>query len=189
MKKLICALKPAILYFIIMTVLCGVIYTGIVTGIAQLFFPVNANGSIITVISKDGSTVEYGSVFIAQEFTKAKYLIGRPMGTSNLSAVSDGEKKLVQDRIKWLHYLDPENDKDIPVELVTASGSGADPYISAEAAEYQVVRIAVARGISENSIREIIKKYTKEKFLGIWGEEGVNVLEVNLALDGLLKSD
>ena len=171
---------------IIMTLLCGVLYPGIVTGIAQLFFPQKANGSIITVTLKDGTKKEYGSLLIAQEFTKPEYLIGRPMGITNLSAVSEEQKMLVQERIEWLHSLDPENDADIPADLVTASGSGVDPYISPEAAEYQVSRIARKRNISEDALRDIIQRYTSVKLLGIWGEEGVNVLEVNLALDGLI---
>ncbi len=186
MKRLWKAFKPAILCFAIMTVICGVLYTGVVTGIAQLIFPGKANGSIITVTLKDGTTVEYGSELIAQEFTDAKYLIGRPLGTSNLSAVSEEEEALVQERISWLHSIDPNNEADIPLDLVTASGSGVDPYISPEAAEYQVARIASVRGISEDAVREIIQKYTTGKLLGIWGEEGVNVLKVNLSLDGLL---
>lgn len=186
MKKFLKTLRPVIMCFVIMTILCGVIYTGIVTGIAQLIFPVQANGSIITVTLKDGTEKEYGSALIAQEFTKPEYLIGRPMGTSNLSAVSEEQKALVQERIEWLHSIDPDNNEDIPSDLVTASGSGVDPYISPEAAEYQVSRISRERNISEVLVIEIINKYTSGKFLGVWGEEGVNVLKVNLALDGLL---
>ena len=186
MKKFLKALRPVIMCFVILTVLCGVIYTGIVTGIAQLVFPAQANGSIITITLEDGAKKEYGSALIEQEFTKPEYLIGRPMGTTNLSAVSDEQETLVLERIDWYHSIVPGNDADIPAELVTASGSGVDPYISPAAAEYQVPRIARERDISEEAVRDIIKKYTSGKFIGIWGEEGVNVLKVNLALDGLL---
>lgn len=172
--------------FLILTLLCGVIYPGIVTAAAQVFFPSQANGSIITVTRKDGTEKSYGSELIAQEFTKPEYLIGRPSGTSNLSPVSEKQKKMVQERIEWWREFDPDNTADIPMDLVTASGSGVDPNISPAAAEYQAARIAKARGISEDTVREIMDKYTTGKFLGIWGEEAVNVLKVNLALDGLL---
>jgi len=186
MKKAIRFLRPVLLSFLILTLLCGVIYPGIVTAVAQVFFPSQANGSVITVTLKDGTEVSYGSALIAQEFTKAEYLIGRPSGTSNLSPTSEEQEKLVQERIDWWHQFDPDNTTDIPMDLVTASGSGVDPNISPAAAEYQVARIAEARGISEDEVQEIISKYTSGKFLGIWGEEAVNVLKVNLALDGLL---
>ncbi|MEY8417085.1 potassium-transporting ATPase subunit C [Tissierella praeacuta] len=186
MNKIIRALRPALLCFVIMTILCGVIYTGVVTGIAQAVFSNKANGSIVTVTLKDGTKKDFGSALIAQEFTKPEYLIGRPMGTTNLSPVSEEQKELVQQRIDWWHSLDPENKADIPIVLVTASGSGVDPNITPEAAEYQVARIARVRSISEDDVRDIIKENTTGSFLGFWGEPAVNVLKVNLALDGLL---
>lgn len=186
MNKIIRALRPALLCFVIMTILCGVIYTGVVTGIAQAVFSNKANGSIVTVTLKDGTKKDFGSALIAQEFTKPEYLIGRPMGTTNLSPVSEEQKELVQQRIDWWHSLDPENKADIPIDLVTASGSGVDPNITPEAAEYQVARIARVRSISEDDVRDIIKENTTGSFLGFWGEPAVNVLKVNLALDGLL---
>jgi potassium-transporting ATPase KdpC subunit len=186
MKKFWKEFRPVLVSFLVMTVLCGVLYTGLVTGIAQTVFPEKANGSILTVKLKDGSTAEYGSALLAQEFSDAKYLIGRPSGTSNLSAVSSEEAALVQDRIDWLRSIDPNNKDDIPLDLVTASGSGADPYISPEAAQYQAARIARERGLGLADVQKIIDRYTTGKFLGIWGEEGVNVLKVNLALDGML---
>lgn len=186
MTKSMKILRPAIMCFLVMTVLCGVIYTAAFTGIAQLIFPSQANGSIITVSLKDGTKKDYGSALIAQEFTGAEYMIGRPMGTTNLSPVSEEQKALVQERTDWLHTLDPDNTADIPMVLVTASGSGVDPNITPDAAEYQVARLARERGISEDDIRVIINKYTTGRFLGFWGEPAVNVLKVNLALDGLL---
>lgn len=186
MNKVVRALRPAVLCFAVMTILCGVLYPGVVTVIAQAVFPEQANGSIITITLKDGTKKDFGSALIAQEFTKPEYLIGRPMGTTNLSPVSEEQKELVQQRIDWWHSLDPENKADIPMDLVTASGSGVDPNITPEAAEYQVARIAKVRGISADEIREIIKKYTTGRLLGFWGEPAVNVLKVNLALDGLL---
>lgn len=186
MNKIIKALRPAVLCFVVMTILCGVIYPGVVTVIAQAVFPDKANGSIITVTLKNGTKKDFGSALIAQEFTKPEYLIERPMGITNLSPVSEEQKKLVQRRIEWWRSLDPENKADIPMVLVTASGSGVDPNITLEAAEYQVARIARTRGISEDDVREIISKFTTGGFLGFWGEPTVNVLKVNLALDGLL---
>lgn len=164
MKKFLKAFRPAIVCLLVFTVLCGILYTGAVTGIAQLIFPEKANGSIITVTLKDGTKKEIGSELIAQEFTKPEYLIGRPIGTSNLSPVGEEQKKLVEERIKWWHDFDPNNAADIPSDLVTASGSGVDPNISPEAAEYQVERIAKARGISQDDVRKIIKQYTTGKF-------------------------
>jgi potassium-transporting ATPase KdpC subunit len=186
MKNFLKVLRPILVCFVLMTVICGLIYPGIVTGIAQVLFPNQANGSIIMVTLKDGTTKEYGSALIAQEFTDPKYLIGRPLGVSNLSAVSQKEKDAVQQRVDWWHSLDPANTAPIPEDLVTQSGSGVDPNISPEAAEYQVARIALVRGIGADDVRAIISKYTTGKLLGFWGEPAVNVLKVNLALDGMI---
>lgn len=186
MEKTIKRLRPALVSFGVMTLLCGVLYTAVVTGIAQLVFPDQANGSIITVTLKDGTQKEYGSELVAQEFTKPEYLIGRPAGVTNLSPVSEEQKKLVQKRIDWWHSFDPDNTADIPMDLVTASGSGIDPNISPEAAEYQAARIAAARNMTVSEVRNVIKNYTSGRFLGFIGEPAVNVLKVNLVLDGLL---
>jgi len=186
MMKTMKIFKPAFICFGIMTILCGMFYTAAVTGIAQLIFPSQANGSIITTTLKDGSQKEYGSALIAQEFTTPEYLIGRPMGATNLSPVGKEQETLVKKRVAWWYSIEPDNTEKIPMDLVTASGSGVDPNISPEAAEYQVVRIAGERNISKDAVKDIIEKYTKGRFLGIWGEPAVNVLNVNLALDGLL---
>lgn len=186
MKNFMNVLKPALLCFLIMTILCGIVYTGVVTGIAQVLFPKQANGSIISVTLKDGTKKAYGSELIAQEFTKKEYLIGRPMKVTNLSPVSEEQKNLVQERIDWWRNFDPDNKANIPMDLVTASGSGVDPDISPEAAEFQVARIAKVRGMSQDAVKGIIKKYTSDRFLGFIGEPAVNVLKVNLALDGLI---
>ncbi|MCB8817540.1 potassium-transporting ATPase subunit KdpC [Desulfosporosinus shakirovi] len=186
MSKIIKVFRPAILCFVVMTLLCGVIYPGVVTGIAQAVFPKQANGSIISVTLNDGTKKDFGSALIAQEFTKPEYMIGRPMGTTNLSPVGEEQEKLVKERIDWWHALDPNNTADIPMDLVTASGSGVDPNITPEAAEYQIARIARERGIREDAVREIINKNTTGRFLGFWGEPAVNVLKVNLGLDSLL---
>lgn len=186
MKKISKSLRPVLVSLLLLTLLCGVLYTGAVTGFANLFFAKQANGSIITVTLKDGTRTEIGSALIAQKFSKAIYLIGRPTGDTNLSPVSDAYKKIVEERVNWWHAFDPSNPDMLPAELIETSGSGVDPYISTTAAEYQITRIAEARLISEESVRLIIKKYTVGRFLGIWGEPAVNVLKVNLALDGLL---
>jgi len=178
--------RPVLVSFVILSILCGIIYPLAVTGIAQIIFPRQANGSIITVTLPDKTTKEYGSTLIAQEFTEPKYLIGRPLGVTNLSPTSKEQEALVQERIDWWHTLDLSNKADIPEDLITASGSGVDPNVSPTAAEYQVGRIARERNMSEASVREIIKKYTTGRLLGFWGEPSVNVLKVNLALDDLL---
>lgn len=186
MKKSKNILRPAVVSFLLLTLICGILYPGIITGIAGVFFPNQANGSVITVTLKDGTKKDYGSALIAQTFTETKYLIGRPADHTNLSPVSEEYKKVVEDRILWWHTFDPSNTKEIPADLIAASGSGVDPHISPAAADYQVARIAQVRAISEETVRAIIKKYTTGRLLGIWGEPAVNVLKVNLALDGLL---
>jgi potassium-transporting ATPase KdpC subunit len=186
MKKISILLKPAISTFIIMTVLCGIIYPAVVTAIAQAVFPAQANGSILTIVAHDGERIDAGSSLIGQEFTDPGYLIGRPAGVSNLSPVSEEQMAVVRARIDWWHSMDPTNKQDIPMDLVTASGSGVDPNISPEAAAYQIGRIAKARNINEDTARDIIKKNTSGRLLGFWGEPAVNVLKVNLALDDSL---
>jgi len=178
--------RPAILCLLMLTLLCGVVYTGLITGLGQLLFPRQANGSIIAVTLPAGARNEYGSALIAQSFTEPQYLIGRPLTVSNLSPTSGEQAKLVRQRVDWWHSLDPGNTAPIPADLVTGSGSGVDPHISPQAAEYQVARIAKARQMPEEEVRKIIKKHTQGRLLGFIGEPTVNVLQVNLALDGLI---
>ncbi|MDF3001629.1 MAG: ATPase [Bacillota bacterium] len=178
--------KPALLSFLLFTLICGAIYPGLITGIAQTAFREKADGSIIKVTLNNDTSIEYGSVLIGQEFTKPEYLIGRPMGVTNLSPASKEQAKLVKERTAWWCSIDPKNQSDIPADLVTASGSGCDPNISPAAAEYQVPRIARERGIKESDVRAVVKECTKVRFLGFWGEPSVNVLKVNLMLDGHL---
>lgn len=193
--------KKALGALLLLAVICGIFYPLVITGISQLFFPNQANGSIIEVNGK-----KYGSVLLAQQFTGNKYLWGRIMNVdtktfkdasgkpmmyavpSNLNPASDEYKKLVRERVEKIRAADPEQKgTPIPEDLVTCSGSGLDPHISPSAAEYQVGRIAAARKISKQQVRDIIAKYSSGKFLGVFGENTVNVLEVNLALDGILK--
>ena len=181
-KKLV---RPVMACFIIMTLLCGVIYPLLITGIAQAVFPSQANGSIITVTLKDGTKMSYGSALIAQEFTKPEYLIGRPAVESNLSAVGPEEAQAVQTLVDWWHEFDPDNKALIPSDLVTGSGSGLDPHISIAAATYQIHRVATARGLSDAQVQTLVDKYTQGRQLGFLGEPTVNVLKLNLALEGL----
>lgn len=201
MKTLRNVLPRAAVIFIIFTLLCGIVYTGVVTGIAQLIFPKQANGSIIEVDGK-----KYGCELLGQQYTDEKHMWGRIMNLdvstykdengktlmyaapSNLSPASEEYKKLVAERVEMLRAANPDMDEAaVPVDLVTCSGSGLDPHISPAAAEYQVARIAKTNSMTEDKVREIIQKCTSGKFLGIFGEETVNVLKVNLMLDGILR--
>lgn len=185
-----------------MTILCGLVYTLAVTGIGQLLFPKQANGSIIEA---DGKT--YGSALLGQPFTDEGHLWGRIMNVntttftdengnpvlyawaSNLSPASEEYDALVAQRVDALRKANPDMaEAAIPVDLVTGSGSGLDPEISPAAAAYQVSRIAQARGMTEAEVQAVVDRYTTGRFLGIFGEARVNVLLVNLALDGILES-
>ena len=200
MKTLQNVLPRAAIIFLIFTLLCGVVYTGAVTGIAQLIFPDKANGSIIEIDGK-----KYGSELLGQQYTDDGHMWGRIMNIdvstykdengktlmyaapSNLSPASAEYEALVRERVEKLREANPDMDETaIPVDLVTCSGSGLDPHISPAAAEYQLARIAKANDMTEDEVREIIEKCTDGRFLGIFGEETVNVLKVNLMLDGIL---
>ncbi len=176
------------------------VYTGVVTGFAQLIFPDKANGSIIEVDGK-----KYGCELLGQQYTDDGHMWGRIMNIdvstykdengktlmyaapSNLSPASEEYEALVKERVEKLREANPDMDETaIPVDLVTCSGSGLDPHISPAAAKYQVARIAKANDMTEDEVWEIIKKCTDGKFLGVFGEETVNVLKVNLMLDGIL---
>lgn len=188
MKTFKAALMPGFKMLMVMTVICGFAYTLLVTGIAQLFFPEEANGSIVTVALAEGGEKQIGSKLIGQGFTEPKYLLGRPntgASASQLSPVSSEQKELVLERIANLEKIDPMNKAEIPMELVTASGSGVDPEISLATALYQVGRIANERGISEKEVEKVIKNNTIGTIFGKIGEPRVNVLGVNMKLDGL----
>lgn len=201
MKMLKNVLPKALIIFVVFTVLCGVIYTGVITGIAQVFFPEQANGSIIEVDGK-----KYGSELLGQQYTDEKHMWGRVMNIdvstyvnqdgepvmyaapSNLSPASQEYQDLIAQRVQKIQTAHPDKKNvAIPEDLVTSSGSGLDPHISISAANYQVERIAKAQDMNESEVQDIIKKCTDGKFLGILGEETVNVLKVNLMLDGILK--
>lgn len=192
------AASRALGVFALFTVVCGLGYTLVVTGIAQVAFPYRANGSLIKV---DGKVV--GSELIGQNFEDGDHMWGRIQNVaivegedgelmaygapSNLSPASEEYRQLVDARVKKIRAANPDADTDaVPVDLVTCSGSGLDPEISPDAAEYQVPRLAKATGKSEDEVRDIIAQCTKGRFLGVFGEPTVNVLKVNLMLDGTL---
>ena len=200
MKALKSVFPKALMIFLLFTVICGVAYTGAVTGVAQLIFPDKANGSLIEVDGK-----KYGCELLGQQYTDEEHMWGRIMNVdistykdengktlmyaapSNLSPASDEFEDLVAERVKTIREAKPDmNETSIPVDLVTCSGSGLDPHISPAAAEYQVARVAKANDMTEDEVRAIIKQCTDGRFLGIFGEETVNVLKVNLMLDGIL---
>jgi potassium-transporting ATPase KdpC subunit len=183
-------IRNSLMSLLLFTILTGIIYPLVVTGIAQVIFPHQANGSIIM---KSGKAV--GSELIGQQFDDPKYFWGRLSATtpysynggssagSNLGPNNPDLIKGVQARIDALRAADPGNDAKIPVDLATASGSGLDPHISQAAAEYQIHRVAKARGLDDASIRDIVAKNTKGRWLGLIGEPIVSVLELNLVLD------
>jgi K+-transporting ATPase ATPase C chain len=191
--------RPALVALVVLTLITGVIYPLLVTGIAQVAFPFQANGSIIA--GADGQPV--GSALIGQQFDDPKYFWGRLSATgpvpytafnadtltgssgSNYGPLNPALQEAVQARIDALKAADPANTLAIPVDLVTASGSGLDPQISPAAAEYQVSRVAQARGLDAARLRELVAQHTEGRQLGILGEPRVNVLELNLALDAL----
>jgi K+-transporting ATPase ATPase C chain len=200
MRSIQTQLRPAALALACLTLITGVVYPLVVTGIAQVVFPRQANGSII--YAADGRAV--GSELIGQPFDDPRYFWGRLSATgtypynafnaenltassgSNLGPLNEaliGPEGMIRTRIKALQDADPGNTAPIPVDLVTASGSGLDPHISPAAAEYQVGRVARARGMDEAQVRELVDRFTEGRTFGLLGEPRVNVLRLNLALD------
>ena len=188
-------------FFLVMLVITSLVYPAVITAAARAVFPDQATGSII--VGNDGK--RYGSELLAQEFTGENYMWGRIMNVdtatfigddgepllyswaSNKSPAGEELEALVAERVKRLRAANPEQgDEPIPVDLVTCSGSGLDPDISPAAAEYQVQRIADARGIRPEDVQAVVDRYTTGRTFGLFGEPRVNVLKVNLALDGKL---
>jgi K+-transporting ATPase ATPase C chain len=193
-------LRPAVVLTVILTILTGFIYPGVVTGLAQLFFHSQANGSL--VYASNGQVI--GSELIGQYWTVPKYFHGRPSATvspttgkpspyeadnstaSNLGPTNATLKTDVQQRVAELKKENPNAPPGpVPVDLVTTSGSGLDPDISIAGALYQVPRIAQARGLSQDVVKQMIMDHETGRFLGLFGEPYVNVLDLNLALDAL----
>ena len=185
-------LRPALVLFLLLTVLTGLLYPLLVTALAQLLFPHQAAGSILT---RDGHAV--GSRLIGQSFSDPRYFWSRPSATtpqpyngtastgSNLGPLNPALLDAVRARVAALHAADPGNRLPVPVDLVTASGSGLDPEISVAAASYQAARVARTRGLAPERVQALIAQHTEGRLLGVLGEPRVNVLELNLALDAL----
>lgn len=192
MQRLTAQFRPALATLLIMTLLTGVIYPLLITGIAQMVFPVQANGSLI--IDETGVR---GSSLIGQDFSDPAYFWGRPSATgpfpynaaassgSNYGPTSDALLAQVHAHIAALRAVDPNNLLPIPVDLVTASGSGLDPHISPAAAVYQAERVARVRGLELEQVQTLIVVHSEGRLLGLFGEPRVNVLHLNLALDAL----
>lgn len=184
-------LKPAVMMLLIFTLITGVIYPAFVTGFAQLIFPQQANGSLLS--NQEGKVT--GSKLIGQPFSDAKYFWGRASATSpypynaaassgsNLSVGNPALISAVQERINVLHQADPDNKAKIPVDLITASGSGLDPEISVAAATYQAARVAKARHLNLQVVQALIAEHTQARTWHLLGESRVNVLQLNLALE------
>ena len=185
-------LKPVFMVFLLLTVVTGIVYPLLVTGVAQLVFPEKANGSLMR--SEGGYA---GSDLIGQPFDDPKYFWGRLSATPDFpynSASSSGSNmgpsnpalvEAVKARVEALQKADPGNQSSIPIDLVTSSGSGLDPHISPAAALYQASRVARFRGLSEEGVRTLVDQFTEPRQWGFLGEPRVNVLRLNLALDGL----
>ena len=187
-------LRPALTLFVVLSLITGLLYPLLVTGVAQTAFPHQANGSLIT---QGGKTV--GSELIGQSFTEPGHFWGRPSATtpmpynasasggSNLGPTNPALADAVKARIEALRAADPGNTRPVPVDLVTASASGLDPHISPAAAAYQAERVARARSLPVAQIQALVQQHTENPWLGVLGEPRVNVLALNLALDALPK--
>jgi len=185
-------IRPALTMLLLLTVLTGLVYPLAVTGLAQLLFPDQANGSLIV---REGRVI--GSRLIGQYFDKPEYFWSRPSATapfpynaaasggSNLGPTNPVLIEAVNARVAALRAADPGNDLPIPVDLVTASGSGLDPHISPAAAQYQAKRVARARSLDESTVQTLVAQHTEGRQFGLLGERRVNVLQLNLALDAL----
>jgi K+-transporting ATPase ATPase C chain len=183
--------KPAAMLLLLLTLLTGVIYPLVVTAFAHTFYADKANGSLLY----DSKGQAIGSALIGQSFTQAKYFWGRASATlpypynasassgSNLGATNPALITAVNERVKILQEAEPSNKAAVPVDLVTASASGLDPHISLAAADYQIKRVAKARNMDENKLRELVNAQTETRQWFIFGEPRINVLQLNLALD------
>jgi K+-transporting ATPase ATPase C chain len=186
------SIRTALLLLFVMTLLTGVVYPLAVTGFAQALFPRQANGSLIKINQEKSA-----SELVGQPFSEPRYFWGRPSATipvayngasstgSNLGPSNPALKEAIRKRIAALLDADPGNNLPVPVDLVTASGSGLDPHISPAAALYQAPRVARVRGIDERKIAELVRMHIKERQFGILGEPTVHVLHLNMVLDAM----
>jgi potassium-transporting ATPase KdpC subunit len=185
-------LRPLFVFFLVLTLVTGVAYPLIVTGAAQALFPAQAAGSLV---ERDGKPV--GSALIGQNFSDPKHFWGRPSATSPMAynaGASSGSNQgplnpaltdAVKGRVEALRAADPGNSAPVPVDLVTASASGLDPHISPAAAQYQAARVAKVRGLPAGKVKALVDQQTEAPLFGFLGERRVNVLRLNLALDGM----
>jgi K+-transporting ATPase ATPase C chain len=185
-------IRQSVLVYLVLTVFTGVAYPLLVTGVAQVAFTHAANGSLI---EHDGKVV--GSELIGQQFDDPRYFSSRPSATgpvpynaaastgSNLGPTNPAQLDAVKGRVESVKQANENSTAPVPIDLVTASGSGLDPHISPAAAEYQVARVSKSRGIDEEKVRELVRTHIEGRTLGLLGEPRVNVLELNLALDEL----
>jgi K+-transporting ATPase ATPase C chain len=183
-------LRPTLVFLLSFTVLTGVLYPALITAAAQAVFPSEANGSLL----HDGQAVR-GSRLIGQPFQAPGYFWSRPSATSahpydaaassgsNLGPLNPALTTAIQTRLTALREADPGNTAPVPVDLVTASGSGLDPELSPSATAYQVSRVSRARGVPAERVTKLVREHTRGRTFGVMGEARVNILELNLALD------
>lgn len=189
MKKIV---RPLLVLFLALSLLTGIVYPFVVTGLGQWLFPMQAHGSLV---QRDGKTV--GSLLVGQNFTEPGYFWGRPSATapspnnalasggSNLGPLNPALVDAVRSRVQALRFADPTNTALVPNELVTASASGLDPHISPAAAQFQIARVARVRNVPLAQVQALVEQNTQRPLLGVIGEPVVNVLQLNLALDSL----
>jgi K+-transporting ATPase ATPase C chain len=188
---MISSLRQAVLIFVALTVVTGVAYPAVMTVIAQIVFPYQANGSLV---ERDGKIV--GSELIGQAFDDPRYFWGRPSATSpacngaastgsNFGPTNPAQLDAVRGRLQKIREAHPDQSGPVPVDLVTASGSGLDPHISPAAAAFQVTRVAKTRGLDAQAVHDLVSEHTEGRALGVLGEPRVNVLMLNLALDDM----
>jgi potassium-transporting ATPase KdpC subunit len=189
-------LRPAFLHICMWTILLGLVYPALMTGIGQLIFPSASNGSMVNVGGKP-----LGSTLIGQPMSAKEYFWSRPSSTtpfaynaqassgSNLGPSNPALKEAVIAQVNKLHNADPNQTEPIPIDLVTSSASGLDPHISPEAAFYQVNRVAKARNLEKQAVRNLVEHHIEDHVFGFLGEPKVNVLLLNLALDQLVRKD
>ena len=187
-------LRPLMVTFVVLTLITGLAYPLLVTGLASVLFPFQANGSLIV---RDGKAI--GSMLIGQSFTDPGHFWGRPSATSpqpnnaansggsNLGPLNPALVEAVKGRVQALKAADPNNSSPVPVDLVTASASGLDPHISLAAAQYQTRRVSVAKKVDESKVAALVEQATERPWLGVLGEPVVNVLRLNMSIDALVK--